>query len=550
MRHQTIKRDTVKTISLKSKTFFLSGLIITLLMVVGYVGIYAVKDLSQSIHEISQKSLPAVRNMTLVDMMHDGMRAVVYRSMVATQDEHEEVKEEFKEFSTNITKYLSEIEKLGLDEDLNNQIKDAEEVIKKYSSEGQKVINFALANDLNSARSSLPNFIKSFDQLAEKLELIGSNIQKRSHETSVVSQKNSDFFLKLSSYIMIFGVVVACFISFAAYSMISGLTSGLLDITKDLRDETDTIIEASDSLTQLSTDLSEAATEQASSVQQTVASLNEISAMVSRNSDSSISSASKSDETKNMALTGRERARVMKDSIHAIAVGNEEILQQIQKSNGEISEIVRVIQNISQKTEVINDIVFQTKLLSFNASVEAARAGESGKGFAVVAQEVGNLASMSGKAATEITEMLAVSVKQVTGIVERTNSLMQNLIRQSKEKVDFGTVTSKQCSEALEDILGNVTSVNEMVSEIAAASKEQTTGVNEINHAMQVIDQVTQKNTRMANESSRSAVTLQGQATRLNQLVVQLNSIVGGKSTETPHSQTPMSSPSSHRKAS
>jgi methyl-accepting chemotaxis protein len=87
------------------------------------------------------------------------------------------------------------------------------------------------------------------------------------------------------------------------------------------------------------------------------------------------------------------------------------------KSNDEISSIVKVIAEIGDKTKVINDIVFQTKLLSFNASVEAARAGEQGKGFAVVAEEVGNLATMSGKAAEEISSMLGDSMGKVELIV-------------------------------------------------------------------------------------------------------------------------------------
>src|SRR5687768_13887161 len=118
--------------SLKTKTFFMSGIIIALLLVVGGVGIFAVDHLNKSIFTLSNQSLPAVRNMTLVDMMHDGIRAVVYRSLVAQPDEHQEIKDELKEFTGNISSYLLEIEKLGLDEALNADIKKAEKTIKEY----------------------------------------------------------------------------------------------------------------------------------------------------------------------------------------------------------------------------------------------------------------------------------------------------------------------------------------------------------------------------------------------------------------------------------
>jgi len=200
----------------------------------------------------------------------------------------------------------------------------------------------------------------------------------------------------------------------------------------------------------------------------------------------------------------------------------------MQKSNNEISDIVNVIKEISEKTRVINDIVFQTKLLSFNASVEAARAGEHGKGFAVVAEEVGNLASMSGGAANEITDMLTKSVKKVTEIVDGTKSLMDSLLKQSKQKVDAGTSTAKDCALALDEILVGISSVNEMVREISNASHEQSAGVREINKAMSELDQVTQGNSSVAQESSQTASGLKSQAERLSHLVFDLTKLVHG----------------------
>lgn len=222
----------------------------------------------------------------------------------------------------------------------------------------------------------------------------------------------------------------------------------------------------------------------------------------------------------------------MLGSINDIAKGNDEIMSSIQKSNQEISEIVHVIQAIADKTKVINDIVFQTKLLSFNASVEAARAGEHGKGFAVVAEEVGNLASMSGKAATEISDMLDKSVHRVTNIVDGTKGMMDTLVRSSKDKVDFGTRTARECAGALDEIIRNVSSVSEMVREISTASREQSTGVREITKAMSELDQVTQANTSSSNDASQTARELQAQAEQLNGFVQELATLVYGKSVE------------------
>lgn len=313
------------------------------------------------------------------------------------------------------------------------------------------------------------------------------------------------------------------------------LAGALIQLANGLRKEANTVSDTSISVAEVSGRLSEASTEQAASLQETVASIDEISAMVARNADSAASSAKSSETTTLSAQKGKDKVEQMLESINAIASGNDEIINQMQKSNKEISDIVVVIKEISEKTQVINDIVFQTKLLSFNASVEAARAGEHGKGFAVVAEEVGNLASMSGKAANEITEMLTRSVKRVTDIVDGTKGLMDNLIKQSKQKVESGTLTAKECAQSLDEILANVSSVNEMVREISNASHEQSTGVREVNKAMSELDQVTQSNSTIAQESSHTANELKSQADRLNSLVAELTFLVEGHGSKNEH---------------
>lgn len=503
-----------------------------IMLVVGGVGVYAVDYLSTSVTIVSKQSLPAVRNMTLVDMMHDGVRAVVYRSIVAGPEEKGEIEAEYKEFSMNISRYLKEIETLKLNKTLNDEIQKTHPVINKFQHDGYKVVEAALAGDKDKARLLLPEFIKSFELLEQDLGTIGESIQAEAAAQSNDAENAANELMRLSLVILALGIAVSCFVSYLAYRFINGLTTDLLQITRGLKEETYQIVGTSTEMASVAGKLSEASTEQAASLQETVASIDEIAAMITRNADSAANSAKMSEQSTIIAQKGKEKSEQMMNSIEAIASGNEEIISQMQKSNAEISEIVKVIQEIGQKTQVINDIVFQTKLLSFNASVEAARAGEHGKGFAVVAEEVGNLASMSGKAATEITALLTKSVNRVTEIVNGTKGLMDNLIRQSKEKVDIGTETARECSKALEEILANVSSVNETVREISVASQEQSTGVREVNKAMSELDQVTQSNSGIAQESSKAATGLNQQADRLNSLVAELTKMVGGKSTE------------------
>ncbi len=310
----------------------------------------------------------------------------------------------------------------------------------------------------------------------------------------------------------------------------TSLTRVLGRISLELSGEAESVAGAATEISEASTELSASSTQQAAAVQETASSVDEINAMVNRNAEN----AQQSQEVSRVSLDAVEKAKVviggLIESVKEIGLSNSEVAGQIENSNREIGEIVKVITEIGAKTKVINDIVFQTKLLSFNASVEAARAGEQGKGFAVVAEEVGNLAQMSGNAAREISSMLDGSIKRVEEIVRNTQDRVGTLITKGKAKVETGLGSAKLCGEALAEIVTNVTRVNTMVSEIAVASKEQADGVLEINRAMGELDKVTQQNSSATRQASVSAEQLSKQAETMRNLVVELNYTVEGRS--------------------
>jgi methyl-accepting chemotaxis protein len=146
---------------------------------------------------------------------------------------------------------------------------------------------------------------------------------------------------------------------------------------------------------------------------------------------------------------------------------------------------------------VIDGIAFQTNILALNAAVEAARAGEQGRGFAVVASEVRSLAQRSAAAAKEIKELIGDSV----------------------EKVGSGSKLVEQAGATMAEVVNSVKRVTDIVAEISSASEEQTTGIEQINHAITQMDQVTQQNAALVEEAAAAAASMQTQADSLAQLV-------------------------------
>ncbi len=308
----------------------------------------------------------------------------------------------------------------------------------------------------------------------------------------------------------------------------SSLSSTLRKIAMQLSTGADEVASASHQVAASSEELSSSTNEQAASLQETVASVEEMSAMIGKNAENAKNSQGVSSSSQLAAEKGKSAVSDMIQAMDEINSSNLDIMRQVELSNGQISDIVKVIAEIGNKTKVINDIVFQTKLLSFNASVEAARAGEHGKGFAVVAEEVGNLAQMSGAAAKEISSMLDGSIKKVEEIVSETKNKVEHLIRNGKSKIEKGTDVAKRCSTVLDEMVVSVSEVNRMVGEIAIASQEQATGVQQINQAMGQLDQVTQQNASASQETANAAELLTNQSTQLHAIVSELVRTVEG----------------------
>ena len=254
------------------------------------------------------------------------------------------------------------------------------------------------------------------------------------------------------------------------------MRDSLSRVVGEVRQGTDTIATASSEIAAGNMDLSSRTEQQASSLEETAASMEELTSTVKQNADNA------------------RQANQLALSASGVAVKGGSVVAQVVDTMSAINASSRKIVDI---IGVIDGIAFQTNILALNAAVEAARAGEQGRGFAVVAAEVRNLAQRSAAAAKEI----------------------KTLIGDSVDKVEEGSKQVAQAGKTMEEIVGSVKRVTDIMGEIAAASQEQTLGIEQINQSITQMDQVTQQNAALVEEAAAAAQSLQEQASGLSQVV-------------------------------
>ncbi len=314
--------------------------------------------------------------------------------------------------------------------------------------------------------------------LAEQAKETRDNISGTLAESVQAVERNQWIQLLVVLGGLLLSIIVAILVSHS-------IAAPIRQIIHQLHEGSEQISSAAEQVAQASQSLASGAGQQAAGIQETSASMEEIASMV-----------------RQAARNTTEASSLMNEANHAVTGGQESM----QRLAGAIGEIKNAADQTAKIVKTIDDIAFQTNLLALNAAVEAARAGEAGKGFAVVAEEVRGLALRSAEAARNTGEMIEGSIR----------------------RAEHGVAVTNETHKAFETIADRAKKVNDLVSEIASASQEQTAGVDQVNNTVTDMDRTIQANAASAEESASAGEELAHQAVELRNVVGDLRKLVDG----------------------
>jgi methyl-accepting chemotaxis protein-1 (serine sensor receptor) len=507
----------VNNLKISTRLSILIAVLSALLMAIGGFGLYSAARINDELKSVYEdRTVPLVQLGAVKQLMTANRLAVAAALLTPTPDF---IASQLAQIDANIAEVAKQWDAYmasGLTTDEAKLAAEHAEHHKQFVGEGLRPAMAALrANDLEAAkqlstakvRALYMPAAKSLDALVE-LQVTEA---KRSFETSVeryVTARNAAIvsivlgvtFAALLGWSMIramsrqFEQAVSLARAVAAGDLsvqvqVSGkdeisqllhalrdMQQGLARTVGEVRKASDSIATGSSEIATGNADLSQRTEEQASNLQQTAASMEQLTSTVKHNADAA------------------QQARQLSETAQHAANKGGEVVGQVVSTMEQISASSRRINEI---IGVIDSIAFQTNILALTAAVEAARAGEQGRGFAVVASEVRSLAQRSADAAKEIKSLIGASV----------------------ERVDAGSALVGDAGRAIEDIVGQVKRVNDLVAEISAASAEQTVGIGQIGSAVTQLDQVTQQNAALVEESAAAAESLNAQAQQLKKAV-------------------------------
>ncbi len=482
--------------------------------VVGAIGLVTSSSMSTAIDGAIGSSL-ALQASQRADMMHDAVRGDSQLAMLGglqkSAERLDEAEKGLKEHAGTFRASLAELEALPINEITRAELSKAKPMVEHYLQVAHQVVIAAKADE-KQAELLAPALQKSFSDLETQMATLSESIEKASEQRNEQAQSSVNSTVWAISLALL---VASATMLLLAWSMAKRMTAPIVsavsvadrlsqgDLTcpvhptgneesvqllqslahmrdqvaamvREVKENAERVAVASAEIAQGNNDLSVRTEQQSSSLERTASSMTQLGATVRQNADSA------------------SQANQLAMSASQVAESGGQVVTQVVDTMRGINESSRKIADI---IGVIDGIAFQTNILALNAAVEAARAGEQGRGFAVVASEVRSLAGRSADAAKEIKSLIGASVAQA----------------------EAGSVLVNRAGDTMGEVVNAIRRVTDIVGEISVASAEQSHGVNAVGVAVSEMDQATQQNAALVEQSAAAAESLKAQSAQLVQ---------------------------------
>ncbi len=525
-----------ENLSIKSRLIFVIGFLSVLLIGIGVMGLTSLSSTNSAFKGVYEDRLIAVGQLERISAMINKNQIIVGEAVIGQLSAFPEDVATVDKQVVDARAVIEEINAIWKAYMATRMTSEETRLAEAFNANriayGQSGLNPALAaltgHDFQQASEILQGEMKAaypkVRESAEALIALQLAIAKSEFEAA---QTRFVWVRNISMALIVFGVLLAALIGVwliraitgplnAAVRLARGVAEGdltqrievgstnefgqLMRALKDMNDSlvsvvgqvrlgTDTVAHASGQIAAGNLDLSSRTEQQASSLEETASAMEELTSTVKQNADNA------------------RQANQLVGSTSDVAVKGGQVVGQVIDTMASIKDSSRKIADI---IGVIDGIAFQTNILALNAAVEAARAGEQGRGFAVVASEVRNLAQRSASAAKEI----------------------KSLIEDSVGKVDAGGKLVDEAGKTMNEIVSSVKRVTDIMSEIAAASQEQSIGIEQVNQSITQMDDVTQQNAALVEEAAAAAESMQEQAAKLAEAVSVFKMESGAYSTQ------------------
>ncbi len=571
----------LSNLSIRTRLLAITVIAVVFLLLIAALGFFGLKRSNAGL-QTSITATTAVLHQKQADMMHDALRSDVLFAILTgpngSSQDRQTVRSDLADHVASFETAISQLQALPLPPPVRDKVDEAVPLLDAYVASAQEIVGLALTSSA-SGRARLPDFMVAFSNLEAGMEALGEQIESRGAAVGTEAQQAN---IRVKIILVLGAVTAAAALALATGAIARSISrplhdvkTGLLQLADDnlatrisgtgRQDEIGEIARALEVLhgrlkqaKDQETDTQQGAQQRVvralsiglrnlsngnltqpieerfapdyetlrldynhtlETLTQTIAQVVEASESIrARSAEISHASEDLSARTENQAATLEETAAALDEltaSVKAAAEGAREVEKVVHQARTEatesgavvqgavdaMNEIERSSEQISQIIGVIDDIAFQTNLLALNAGVEAARAGDAGRGFAVVASEVRALAQRSSAAAKEIKLLISASTQHVEQGVDQVG----------------------RAGSVLARIVDRVTEISNLVSEIASGAREQSVGLAEVNIGVTQLDQVTQHNAAMVEESTAACQSLKQEAQGMATLVAQFS---------------------------